>query len=135
MITYTPRTTISPVSATACLTSSERYSTRSTLAAPAAWPTPAPRGMTTGAGGRAQHLSEVSRSLQGMEDTREQAVLRAAMEIWDTTGDPVSAADIAQAVGFDDGTTQQALSALDSKGHFADALRGDDRIDCVAFAD
>ena len=91
--------------------------------------------MTTGAGGRAQHLSEVSRSLQGMEDTREQAVLRAAMEIWDTTGDPVSAADIAQAVGFDDGTTQQALSALDSKGHFVDALRGDDRIDCVAFAD
>lgn len=38
---------------------------------------------------------------------REQAVLRAAQDIWCRTGRPVSAAAIAEATGFDDETTQQ----------------------------
>lgn len=64
---------------------------------------------------------------------REQAVLRAAQDIWTRTGRPVSAAAIAEATGFDDETTQQILTALDLKGYFADALCGDDRVDSIAF--
>ena len=45
-----------------------------------------------------------------------------------------SAHAIASASGFDDDTTQQVLSALDSKGYFADALRDDGRIDAIAFS-
>jgi hypothetical protein len=67
-----------------------------------------------------------------MVNLRERAVLKAAQDIWNRTGRPVSADAIAPAVGFDDETTQQVLSALYSKGFFGDALRGDDRIDSVA---
>jgi hypothetical protein len=66
-----------------------------------------------------------------MVNIREQEVLRAAQEIWDRTGRPVSADAITQTAGFDDETTQQALRALDAKGYFGDALRGDDRIQSV----
>lgn len=65
---------------------------------------------------------------------REQAVLRAAQDIWTRTGRPVSADAIADASGFDDETTQQVLNGLYSKGFFADALRGDDRIDSIVFS-
>ncbi|ORB89759.1 hypothetical protein [Mycobacterium persicum] len=50
-----------------------------------------------------------------MDDTwygRDLPVLRAAVKIWDTTRRPASAAAIAQAVGFDEETTQRALAAL-----------------------
>jgi hypothetical protein len=67
-----------------------------------------------------------------MVNMREREVLRAAQEIWDRTGRPVSADAIVQAAGFDDEATQQALRALDAKGYFGDALRGDDRIVSVA---
>jgi hypothetical protein len=69
-----------------------------------------------------------------MVNLRERAVLKAAQDIWNRTGRPVSADAIAQAAGFDDETTQQALGALYSKGFFGDALRGDDRIDSVAYS-
>lgn len=45
----------------------------------------------------------------------------------------MSAAAIASASGFDAATTQDVLNALFLKGFFADALRGDDRIDAVTF--
>jgi hypothetical protein len=51
-----------------------------------------------------------------MVNLREQAVLKAAQEIWNRTGRPVSADAIAQAAGFDDETTQQVPSALTRRG-------------------
>jgi hypothetical protein len=77
-------------------------------------------------------MSVVPRSVRGV-NLRERAVVRAAHDVWTATGRPVSADAIAQASGFDDATTQQVLNALDLKGYFADALRGDDRIDAVSF--
>ncbi|WP_155764634.1 hypothetical protein [Mycobacterium intracellulare] len=63
----------------------------------------------------------------------ERVVFKAARDIWDRTRRPVPANAITEATGFDDETTQQVLHALDLKGFFADALRGDDRIDSIAF--
>lgn len=77
-------------------------------------------------------LSVAPRSVRGM-NLREQAVHKAAWDRWNATGRPVSADTIAQASGFDDATTQQILIALDAKGYFTDAARGDDRIHSVAF--
>jgi hypothetical protein len=64
---------------------------------------------------------------------RERVVHRAAHDIRSATGRPISADAIAQATGFDD-TTQQVLRALDSKGYFGNALRGDDKISSVGFS-
>ncbi|ORV91186.1 hypothetical protein AWC11_11305 [Mycobacterium interjectum] len=67
-----------------------------------------------------------------MDNAQVRAVLRTAIEIWDKTGGPVSAEAITQAVGFGDETVQLALRSLDANGYFGDALRGDDRIVCIA---
>lgn len=79
-------------------------------------------------------LSVTPRTVRRMANLRERTVLKAAEDIWTRTGRPVSAEAIAEAAGFDDQNTQQVLNALDSKGYFGDALRGDDRIDSVAFS-
>ncbi|WP_301149005.1 helix-turn-helix domain-containing protein [Mycobacterium simiae] len=63
-----------------------------------------------------------------------QAVYRAGQNIAARTGRPVPATDIAKSTGVDDATVQQILADLDAKGYIADALRGDDRIDAVAFS-
>lgn len=73
-----------------------------------------------------------ARSVRGM-NLRERAVYRAAHNIWNATGRPVPAAVIASASGFDDATLQPILRALAAKDYFDDVLRGDDRIDAVAF--
>jgi hypothetical protein len=65
-----------------------------------------------------------------MVNPRERAVLKAAEDIWNTRR-PVSVAAIARATGFDDAALQPILQALDAKGYFTDAVRGDDRIDSV----
>jgi hypothetical protein len=80
----------------------------------------------------AEKLSVVPRTVRGV-NPRERAVHRAAHDIWDRTGRPVSADTIAPAAGFDYATTQQVLNALFIKGYFTDALRGDDPNDSVSF--
>jgi hypothetical protein len=62
-------------------------------------------------------------------------VYKAAQDIWDRTRRPVSANAIGEATGMDDETLQPVLHALDLKAYFADALRGDDRIDSIAFSE
>lgn len=74
----------------------------------------------------------VPRSVSGMN--LRQAVYRAGQNIAARTGRPVPATDIAKSTGVDDATVQQILADLDAKGYIADALRGDDRIDAVAFS-
>jgi hypothetical protein len=77
-------------------------------------------------------LSVVPRTVRGV-NLREQAIIRAAANIWEKASRPVAADVIAEASGFDYDTTQQILKALDAKGYFRDAQRGDDQIDAVAF--
>ncbi|WP_374023924.1 hypothetical protein [Mycobacterium sp. HNNTM2301] len=65
---------------------------------------------------------------------RERVVYKAARDIWDRTRQPVSANAIREVTGFEDETTQRVLNDLYLKGFFADALRGDDRIDSIVFS-
>jgi hypothetical protein len=64
---------------------------------------------------------------------RERAVFQAAHDAWTATGRPVAADIVARTTGFDDATLQQILEALYNQGHLGDVLRGDNRIDSVAF--